>query len=389
MGSDSEVNSLRLLLRSIGSPLRRWLRASLFLFVFLYAGVVCAAESLPERLSDEDFWKLIQQSSEPAQPFPGENYVSNEVRYPAAVRALKENRIVDGVYLGVGPEQNFTYISVTRSKLAFIIDIRRQNMLEHLMYKALFEMAEDRADFLSRLFGRKRPEGLSSGSTAKQLMDAFMDASRSPDAADDTLKAILKTLHETHGFSLSAADDANIEKVFKVFAASGPQTNYNSGGANPNAPSVFYAALMTSADVDGNVWSYLATEGTYQWLRTMQRANLIVPIVGDFGGPKAIRAVGDFLRNYDATVSVFYLSNVETYLFAGSGSGGPTAAVRDISPNGGWQAFFENVSTLPLDESSRFIRFQGAGGAPQVVSIRKNLDGVRSGAIKSLADLFK
>jgi hypothetical protein len=37
-----------------------------------------------------------------------------------------------------------------------VLDIRRQNMLEHLTYKALFEMSTDRADFLSRLFSRQR-----------------------------------------------------------------------------------------------------------------------------------------------------------------------------------------------------------------------------------------
>ena len=64
------------------------------------------------------------------------------------------------MYLGVGPEQNFTYIVALQPKMAFIFDIRRGNMIEHLMYKALFEISTDRADFLSKLFSRPRPAGL-------------------------------------------------------------------------------------------------------------------------------------------------------------------------------------------------------------------------------------
>jgi hypothetical protein len=79
----------------------------------------------------------------------------------------------DGVYLGVGPEQNFTYIAAIRPKIAFIIDIRRQNMLQHLVYKAAFEMSENRADFLSRLFSRRRPAGLSDSSTVTELFNAY------------------------------------------------------------------------------------------------------------------------------------------------------------------------------------------------------------------------
>ena len=63
------------------------------------------------------------------------------------------------MYLGVGPEQNFTYIVALRPKLAFIVDIRRGNMNEHLLYKAFIELSADRADFLSRLFARPRPAG--------------------------------------------------------------------------------------------------------------------------------------------------------------------------------------------------------------------------------------
>jgi hypothetical protein len=117
-----------------------------------------AAETLPQRLSDEVFWKLVEDGSEPTQQFPGENYVSNEPRYAAAIRGMKQNVMPGGVFVGVGPEQNFSYIAVLKPKMAFVVDIRRQNLVEQLMYKALFDLADDRADFLGRLFSRKRPK---------------------------------------------------------------------------------------------------------------------------------------------------------------------------------------------------------------------------------------
>jgi len=351
-----------------------------------------AAEALPERLSDEAFWKFIEDSSEASQVFPGENFVSNEPRYAAVVRALNQNVPQGGVFLGVGPEQNFTYISAIRPKLAFIVDIRRQNMDEQLIYKALFEISEDRAEFLSRLFSRKRPDGLNENSTARALMNAYDAATAESPAYVENLAIIRRTLVAKHGFRLTEEDNAAIERIFKVFAASGTQINYQSPGVGSrgaafNMPS--YAALMTAVDIDGRNWSYLATEESYRFVRDMQRKNLIIPVVGDFAGPKAIRAIGRYLKNYDTTVSVFYLSNVETYLFAGSGPGAPTQAARALAPNGGWRAFFENVATLPLDSASTFIRFQpGAAAEGQLGSIQETLEGVKSGAIRTLADLI-
>ena len=50
----------------------------------------------------------------------------------------------------MGPEQNFTYIAKIRPRIAFIVDIRRQAIIQHLMYKAVFHLSPDRVQFLSR-----------------------------------------------------------------------------------------------------------------------------------------------------------------------------------------------------------------------------------------------
>src|SRR5580765_7660848 len=126
---------------------------------------VAAAQILPARISDAAFWRMITDYSEADGYFPYENFVSNEDAFLTVISYLKQTVKADGVYFGVGPEQNFTYINAVHPRMAFIVDIRRQNMLEHLFYKAIFELSIDRADFLSRLFCRKTPEGLNTNST--------------------------------------------------------------------------------------------------------------------------------------------------------------------------------------------------------------------------------
>src|SRR5215510_8315581 len=99
--------------------------------------------------------------------------MSNEDSALFVIPSLKETTKRGGVYVGVGSEQNFTYIAAIQPRLAFIVDIRRDNVFEHLMYKALFEMSDNRADFVSRLFSRKRPAGLNNTSDVKALFEAY------------------------------------------------------------------------------------------------------------------------------------------------------------------------------------------------------------------------
>src|SRR5882672_9264591 len=119
--------------------------------------------SLPTRLSNSEFWTMVTDFSEPGGYFHSDNYLSNEIGFQEIIPNLRQTVKPGGVYLGVGPEQNFTYIAALRPRLVFIIDIRRQNMIEHLLYKAFMELASDRAGFVSMLFARPRPAGLGSG----------------------------------------------------------------------------------------------------------------------------------------------------------------------------------------------------------------------------------
>jgi hypothetical protein len=266
--------------------------------------------------------------------------VSNELRYQDVVPALKATTKPGGVYIGVGPEQNFTYVSVLQSKLAFVVDIRRQNMLELLMYKALFEMSPNRADFVSNLFSRMRPAGLDTKTTSNALFAAYQETPVDQNLYAKNLAAIKASMTK-HGYGLSAEDIANIEKVFQVFMRGGPGIDYVYASATPpglgRPPS--YTQVMNTVDATGKNSAFLANEESYLYVREVQRKNLIVPLVGDFAGPAVIRNIARYLTERKATVGVFYISNVETYL--------------DEKQR---QTFYANVATLPVDTNSMFIR---------------------------------
>jgi hypothetical protein len=103
-----------------------------------------------------------------------------------------------------------------------------------------------------------------------------------------------------------------------------------------------------------------------------------VPLIGDFAGPTAITSVGKYAREHATTVHAFYASNVEEYLFADGRK---------------WKEFYRNVSVLPTDSTSTFIRYVFNGSAyPQhrttlMSSIDASMQAYRGGALQSYYDL--
>jgi hypothetical protein len=313
----------------------------------LYVTVSFAADRIPARLADDEFWALLTSLSEPNGSFRSDNLLSNELRHQFVIPELKQTATPGRAYIGVGPEQNFTYIAALQPSIAFIVDIRRGNLQLHLMYKALFELATDRADFVSRLFSRKQPDGLRASSTASEIFAAYADVEASPALYDRNLKAIESHLSGKHGFALSNEDVAGIEYVYHAFFTFGPAINYSStegvSGAGSSRPT--YVDLMTATDSNGRAHSYLSSEEAFATVKSLQARNLVVPVVGDFAGPRALRGVGAYLKSKSAVVSAFYVSNVEQYL-----------RVERI-----WGAFCGNSARLPIDDTSIFIR-AGRGG---------------------------
>jgi len=363
-------------------------RRVLMLWIVVVACLVTAPvpigavpQDLPARLTDAEFWRLVTDFSEPNGFFNSDNLVSNEDTFQSVIPELTATVKPHGVYLGVGPDQNFTYIVALQPRMAFITDVRRGNLLVQLMYKALIELSADRVDFASRLFSRAKPARLAGNASPADLLLAVAAAPADEAAYQRNLRAITDILTARHGFALSAEDRAGIEFAYQNFFAAGPQLTFVSnggGGGRSRYPS--YMELQVATDLAGVSHAYLATDARFQTLKVMQERNLIVPLVGNFAGPTAIRRVGAYLREHGATVTAFYTSNVEQYLF------------QDRL----WEAFRANVAMLPLDGTSTFIRscFNSCSspGGPRAVTLLDSMSDllrdVAAGRVQSYWDVL-
>ena len=316
-------------------------RLSLVLILCCHALSIagCRRSTLPLELSDRDFWALIGSLSEPAGTFSlSDNLVSNEPGVAENVRKLSR---AGGVYIGVGPEQNFSYIARVQPAMAFIVDIRRENRDLHLLYKALFTLSSDRADFVSRLFSRPRPAGLGSSSSVQDIFTRYAGVAPSLEQFNKNTTLVHDLLLRQHGFPLTETELAWIDRVFKAFYTEGPEIKFwatsDAKALNPT-----YQQLMIARDAFGQSRSFLASEDGFAFVKDLHSKNMIVPVVGDFGGPSAIREIGDYVRSRSEVVHAFYGSNVGVYL-----------------TNKQTYAFCMSLATLPFSRHAWFIERDG------------------------------
>ena len=347
------------------SSLRPLFRGALTLLCLATSAGAQLRREASSALTDTEFWQIFTKMSESGGSFPSENFVSNEVSFQYPIPTLQRTVRPDGVYLGVGPEQNFTYIANLKPRLAIIFDIRRQNAMAHLMYKALFEMSPTRADFVGKLFSRPLAGRVAPTARVDDLFAVVTAAQRSDSAFRANQRAVFANLVDKHRFVLTPGDSAGIEHLLEVFYEAGADINYGYRFGRPGTSySVYptYGLLQTRTNADSVQMAFLASEDNYRVVRDMHLRNLIVPVVADFAGPTGIRAVGDFLKQRGLTVQAFYLSNVEQYLFQ----------------NGVADQFYRNVSTLPLDSTSTFIRSVPPGNVSMPFAIGRVNPGTSS-----------
>jgi hypothetical protein len=303
---------------------------------------------LPHHLPVTEFTRLIREFSEEGGSFYSDNLLSNETSYLHIVDKLRSLGVSGGAYLGVGPEQNFTYIAKARPRIAFIVDIRHMAVVQHLLYKAIFHLSPDRAEFLARLLSRPLIKGKSAPARASSPAGASLNEALAyfnsvpPDekffAAN--LAEIRRVIRENFQYQLTESEEKELEYVFKSFRIDGLGMTYQWNG---NYLAGYFPTLMeviAGTDLNGKQGNFLATGEDYDFVRDLQRRNLIIPITGNFAGRKALAAIGQYLHHYGLKVSVFYLSNVEQYLFE-----------DEV-----FAIFAGNIKKLPIDEQSLFIR---------------------------------
>lgn len=291
----------------------------------------------PARLSNAEFAALSARLSEPGGYFDTDNLISNEDSYLHAVSQLRAVRAEGGTYVGVGPDQNFSYIAAIRPNVAFIVDIRRDNLLAHLLFRSIFALSRNRADYLALLFGRAPPRD-TAGWGAKPADSLLAWVERAPrDSA-----GAARVLASVRGSPLrvAAADAATVARFHAAFIADGPSLRFNTFGRAPAPYYPDFRRLALERDREGNRVSFLANEEAFRIVKDLEDRNLVIPVVGNFGGAHALAALADWMRGNGEALTVFYASNVEQYLF------------RD----GGFARFAAALAALPRAPNAVIIR---------------------------------
>lgn len=331
----------------------------------------------PQR--DTTFGARIVRLSEEGGYFDTDNLISNERSYLHVAPALRA-RAGGGAYIGVGPDQNFAYIALLRPEIAFVVDIRRDNVLQHLLFKALFERSENRAAYLAGLAGRmapgnraesRVPDDSPESVTTRGELPAAMPRAVAPPAGG-TLRDIVAWIDRSpvdpeelarvqrdvrarisrYGYPLTEADYAIIERIHETFAREGLSLRFSSHGRAPQSHYPTWRDLLLETDRSGAPAGAFADEESYALLRRMQQEDRIIPVVGDFAGSHALRAIAEDLKTDDLQVKAFYTSNVEYYLFRG----------------GGFARFVENAASLPWHADALIIRSIFRGGSPTLAA---------------------
>jgi hypothetical protein len=295
----------------------------------------------PVAQADSSFATLVAKLSEPGGYFDSDNLVSNELSYQHVLSAMRRLKVTGGAYIGVGPDQNYTYIAKVRPRIVYMIDLRRDNLLQHLLYKSLFDMSRNRAEYLALLLARPVPADVASWDrrTIDQIV-AYMDSVSPRRELYDSLRAAVAKKAGSYGIPLDARDLETIGRIHGRFAASGLDLQYESLNRPSRRNYPTYRDLILERDLEGQQGNYFISEDDFQFVKSLHAKNLIVPVVGNLAGPAALRAIGRDIAARGERVSVLYVSNVEFYLMR----------------EGTFEAFADNVKTLPRNERSVIIR---------------------------------
>ena len=306
-----------------------------------------AAQQPAPAISDSAFAALSARISEPGGYFDSDNLISNESSYLHVLGAMRKIGVAGGAYIGVGPDQNFSYMAQVRPRIAFIVDIRRDNLLQHLLFKALFEMARNRVEYLALLTGRALPNDVAkwNGKTITEIVD-FIDKSPQDPDQFETSRAVIRTKIKRYGIPVTPAELETIGRIHQAFFDAGLDLKFTSLGRAPRDYYPNLRKLLLERDLTGKQANYLTSEADFQYLKSLEGRNLVVPVVGNLAGDHAIREIGRVLTERSERLSAFYVSNVEFYLMR----------------EGSFDAFAASVRTLPRDSRSVIIRSYFGGG---------------------------
>jgi hypothetical protein len=336
----------------------------LALAVGIALGVACSGARRPL----PGFRELVEELSEEGGYFDTDNLISNETAYVQVIPRLKPT---GGVYIGVGPEQNFHYIGRLRPRWAFIVDVRRDNLLHHLLLNALLAQSDTPMAYLCHLFSRKCPEKAPGGGF-EEMVAAVEGSEPDEDLFEKNLGAAFEHIETRLGFPLDAKDKNVLEFTYRSFFDEQLDLRFKSHGRPPMPYHPTYRSLLLARGPDGEPSHFLSRPEDYDHVRRLAREGRLVPVVGDFAGSHALKAIGEFAREQGETVTAFYVSNVEFYLLRG-----------DL-----FSRYAENVRALPITQSSELIRAYFSYGYPHPAALPGHRSTLVRQKIRRFLDLF-
>jgi hypothetical protein len=311
-------------------------------------------------LTLEQFAQLSETLSEPNGYFDSDNLISNESSYLHVMGKMRQMKVAGGAFIGVGPDQSFSYIAQIRPNIAFMVDIRRDNLMQHLLFKSLFALARNRTEYLCLFLGKPVPSDLKAWD-ARSIQDivAYIDKTPKDPKLFGATNANIQSKIKSFGLKLEPSELEMISRIHQAFYDDGLDLKFTSKGRPSRYYYPNYRDLMLEKDLTGKQTNYLASEDDFRFLKSLEERNLVIPVTGNLAGNHALKGIAQYLKEHGERVSAFYTSNVEFYLMRGYGG-------EDFDK------FAENVKALPRDERSVIIRsyFNGTWGYahPQSVS---------------------
>jgi hypothetical protein len=309
-------------------------------------GAACAQDTAARSRVDSAFASTVAQLSEPGGYFDTDNLISNEGSYLDVIGALRELGVQGGAFIGVGPDQSFSYIAQIRPSVAIMVDIRRDNLLEHLLFKALFGLSRDRLEYLALLTGRPVPATREPGQPIDQIVEYLDRTPMQPQVFEEAHRRVREAIRG-YGVPIQPAEWETIRRFHSTFAQQGLDLQFESFGRAPQPYYPNLRQLVLERDLQGRQASYLASDSAFQFVRSLQLRNLVVPVVGDLAGDRALPAIARYLRERGERLSAYYISNVDFY----------------VAGEGKLDAFMSNVKMLPRDSRSVIIRSVFSGPA--------------------------
>lgn len=263
------------------------------------------------------FSSALKRSTERSVPpanYASDCFVTSEAGYnDVLVKRRPAAGTTTGAYLGVGPCQNLSYAGALRPRLVLVVDARMDNLLEHLIFKVLMERAATPLAYLGLLFGREPAVAGPLPPGPGPLLAAFDAAPVAPAAHAGTVRWIKKEL--AGRWDIGSAYHARIDHLCGEFFRRQLDITSVAAALLANLNPVPSLRDVIRARSSYGVNLHVLTDAErYGYVRELQLADRIIPMLGNVVSADTIAQVNEVLREAGERLSHVYLSNLEEFL---------------------------------------------------------------------------